>query len=594
MSPSPSPSTKHIPAWRKLGLKLKNAKENIEATSEPSNGISSKERSNGKRKFVAEGEASEPAPSTNGHSRKKKKTQSPSLDNDSTNSVSQSAGSTDPTPHIPATPSLQRKKSVTFAPEAKAQDGDSVKQYYKKWVSGQQKDDPGFDASTLNPALKSIEPAPAVTHATTKQLAAPLTHDSLPADGKSTTPTKAKKKKSKPTSELLQSPSSTNNGSSPIYVHPALTYLTAHHNSPSTWKFNKAHQNYLVKHLFHHNLIPSKYDPALASYLKGLASENTKARIRREALEIRADDEKWLASPDAEPQSTANSNEDKKDDDEDNNDKTTKMGVDRETPEQTLARRLTDYNAAVDKIKAILEAKEDAREAAEWDDPGSPVRQEWEARLLRRRRAEVVLWGVGEVGEKVMEALSVAVTKQQGQQQQQQQQQEQEPKPFGKGTEQPEFRKQMGPKRIKFGDEDEKNVSIPADTTTATPITYGIKSPPPSQPPRQSTAAAASNGTMAEKRKRKRKRNYKDRQGAIPDDISTSNSSSSDNNSSDDEETKRVMQRKRDLQERLAAQKRELERARREVEEEISEGSDEGSEGGSESGSEGGSEEGSD
>ena len=506
------------------------------------------------------------------------------LANNDTTFPADPADCADPAPRSSTSPSLQRKKSVTFSPETKAEDGESVKQYYKKWVSSQQSSDPGFDANTLNPALKSIEPAAAKV---TSPSNLPQPSEILHRQQAESQPPQRKRRRSSSSSKRrpalgliphysLQSPSSSTNGTGSTYVHPALAYLTAHHTSRGTWKFNKADQNYLLKHIFHHTHVPSQYDPALASYLKGLASENTKARIRREALEIRAEDEKWLATPDTVEQS----NDGKEQGSNSNSNSNKEMGVERETLEQSLARRLQDYNAAVDRMRSILEAKEDAREAAEWD--LGPAHKEWEARLERRRRAEVVLWGVGETGQKVMEALQMATKNRQDQQQQQK---EEEPARSTSTTtdtttgglaEQPGYRTQMGPKRIRFDEGDNNEVNGVNDW----PRTDAPMDAPSSSSNKNNTTTtttidstmsnnSAKEPTPKSKRQRKRHRSSKSRQGAIPDDLTTSDSDSDNDPASEDEETKLMMQRKRDLQERLAAQKRELDRARREVEEEL-------------------------
>ena len=336
---SPS-SPKHIPAWKKLGLKLKNANEPQEAATGLTNGTYNGTRNNLKRKYSTEPKASETAWTTNGPLNQKKKTKSTLLDNNSTTPVTLSADPTVPKPQLPATPSLQKRKSVTFAPETKAEDGDGIKQYYKKWLTSQQVNDPNFDASKLGPALKPIVPTAA--RITPEQSAAAPSRTSSPTEGKPTAPKKKKQQKFKPTPKPSHSPqlsSSTASNSSHEYVHPALIYLNAYHTTPIIWKFNKAHQNYLLKHILRLTHVPSQYDSALASYLKGLASENTKARIRREALEIRTEDEKWLVSPDVGSDCADNGDEEENEDGE--------MGVERETPEQNLARRLQDNTPAL-------------------------------------------------------------------------------------------------------------------------------------------------------------------------------------------------------------------------------------------------------
>ena len=528
-----SPAPKHIPAWRKIGLKLKNATEESEEPTSLANGNTYKGPNDDAKRIVSVPPETEEPVSVPGKSSKKRKTTSLLPNGESATSITSPVELAETALQSPTTSTSRKRKSVTFSPETKVEDGDSVKQIYRTWVASQQASDPNFDASTLSPALRSIVPAPVKIGS--GQPPTTVTGAAQVTDGNHMRVERKKRKKSQPNARSLHSPQS----SLPIdslsndYVHPALQYLANHHTSPQSWKFNKAHQNYLIKHLFHLEQVPSSSDPALVSYLKGLASENTKARIRETALETRTEDDKWLAPTDSGPVA------DEKDSSEQANEGS-EMGVERETPEQSLVRRLTDYNAAVEKMKSILEAREDDREATEWHFVHG--RKEWEERLSRRRRAEVVLWGVGEVGEQVMAALQSAVAS------------EPAATSVQKLDEQPAFRRELGPKRIKFGDE-----KGTADTENGVkPVTTKL----------DGKADATADTPADMKRKRKRKRPVKDRVGAIPDDESSSNDSNG--NESDHEETKRRAQRKKELQERLAAQRRELERARKEVEEELS------------------------
>ncbi|KAI4139691.1 MAG: hypothetical protein L6R39_006162, partial [Caloplaca ligustica] len=131
----------HIPAWKRLGLKLKYAPEAVETTS-------------------AAQRQGEPSSANNG------------LDLDHTNSKSskkarksldgpQSASANTPTPPAIATPSKQSltRKSVSFTPETKTEDGDSTKDLYNTWVASQKTSDPSFDPSSFKQgALQSITP----------------------------------------------------------------------------------------------------------------------------------------------------------------------------------------------------------------------------------------------------------------------------------------------------------------------------------------------------------------------------------------------------------------------------------------------------
>lgn len=91
------------------------------------------------------------------------------------------------------------------------------------------------------------------------------------------------------------------------------------------------------------------------------------------------EDEKWLASEPSEAEKMEN-----------------------ETIEQCNARRRRDYQAAVARIKQTLREKEEEREERDWELLGE--KEEWEERVRKRRRAEIVLWNVGKDEEIVKHA----------------------------------------------------------------------------------------------------------------------------------------------------------------------------------------------
>ena len=68
--------------------------------------------------------------------------------------------------------------------------------------------------------------------------------------------------------------------------------------------------------------------------------------------------------------------------------------MENETVAQCIARRRRDYEAAVARIKQALREREEEREERDWELLGE--KEEWEARIRKRRRAEIVLWNVGE------------------------------------------------------------------------------------------------------------------------------------------------------------------------------------------------------
>lgn len=378
MSPVFEAAPKHIPAWKKLGLKLKYAKEDVEVSHEDRDSITeSKKRkpSNGDNGLsIATAATDRPT--------KKLKKLDTREDNATLTSKGVSSGDQDrdKSPSAAAatvattTPSTKRK-SVAFTPETKSQDGEGVKQLYNTWLDKQVANDPTFNPSTVNPALRSVTPATAASDTSALSLKSSSTATST----LSLQPSPQRQKKDKGGKKAK--PNQTSQPASPLADHPALTYLQTYHTAPKSWKFSKPLQNYLLKHLFSLTHIPPPYDAALKSYLRGLQG-SARARVRKEALAIREDDEKWLASEPAEDQK-----------------------MDQETTAQCLARQKREYDSAVARIKQALREKEDEREEKEWESSGD--KEEWERRVHKRRRAEIVLWGVGEDEEVVEDAVAL-------------------------------------------------------------------------------------------------------------------------------------------------------------------------------------------
>lgn len=377
MAPTFEPASKHVPAWKKIGLKLKYAKEDPEGLDE--NHI--KETPGGtKRKSSSDVDSAFVVATTERPTKKLKKPKSHPKDEVTVKNDAQSASSHEgrkPSPvAIQTTPSTKRK-SVSFAPEAKIEDGEGIKQVYRKWVEEQLAIDPSFDPSSVSPALKSVMPSTVRSSS--------LQSDSLTPHPTSTAEAKKSKKpkvKQKSTSKQAK-PSPSSSYTQP--EHPALIYLKTYHTDLPNWKFSKPQQNHLLKHLFSFSHIHSSYDIALLGYLKGLKGIPARSRIRAEAFTVREDDEKWL---DTDPSDSEK--------------------MDQETHAECKARRKRDYDAAVARMKAELRAKEYEREEQEWE--LSVEKKEWETRLKKRRRAEIMLWGVSENEDLVEDVIALPQT----------------------------------------------------------------------------------------------------------------------------------------------------------------------------------------
>ncbi|KAL9136036.1 MAG: hypothetical protein Q9175_002745, partial [Cornicularia normoerica] len=442
MSPISEPIQKHVPAWKKLGLKLKFAKEEPEDTQPSQNGtIYRKKRKapgeedvlvknmpverSAKKAKKSKLRAEEAGKAVNGlgtsHEspdedklRKKIKKSKPGAEASAEAIDGNKNPSNEPTeaerpskkakkseltadlstisvsgkcdgihelefspPAALKTTPASKGKSVSFTPDTKTKDGDSVKGLYKTWIAKQIATDPSFDPSIVSPGLRSIIPSIIPSPGSPSPVISTSISKSEPTTKGNKTPTKKSKTRLPKTSS----------GPGPSRFDAVLTYLTTHHTSPQSWKFSKPYQNQILKHLFSFNHIPSSHDSALLSYIRGLKGTSARSRIRKEALAVRVEDEKWLASEPSETEKMEN-----------------------ETVAQCNARRRRDYEAAVAKIKQTLREEEEEREERDWELLGE--KGEWEERVRKRKRAEIVLWGVGEEEEEAAEGDSVALPRQ--------------------------------------------------------------------------------------------------------------------------------------------------------------------------------------
>ncbi|KAL8775080.1 MAG: hypothetical protein Q9209_000559 [Squamulea sp. 1 TL-2023] len=366
-----------IPAWRKLGLKLKNTQEQAAITpyNAPTSPVKRKPQDDIERNPV----------------KKAKKVAAPGNQTAQNATVQSSA-----TPRKPAL-----RKSVSFAAEAKTKDGESAKDLYNSWITSQKSSDPSFDPSFYNQdALKAVTVAsidvtdPAPSRISTD----PTIKDSQPPSPPKKKKKKKKRNKSKSTS-LVDSKSTFSSTTKPNIrtttktslfdqptTHPALIYLTTHHTSPTHWKFSKSRSSYLLRHLFSLAHIPASYTPALESYLQGLRSQNALQSIRQRAQDIRKEDEEWL-------------------DDSKNfqgwelhlnlpeEEEAAEKGAEGEEGEKGSGevikmddpiKRKEVYLQALNQHKTMLRAREDAKQEAEKD-------RIWAMKVTRRKRVEGVL-----------------------------------------------------------------------------------------------------------------------------------------------------------------------------------------------------------
>lgn len=254
---SASTSSPRIPAWKRLGLKLKSEGDapSPVAAAAPTEYVAAEQP---KRKRAAEEVESTPIKK----SKKSKK------------SVKNAESTISSTPTAVPDGMLGRRKSVAFTPETKTEDGDSIKQLFNSWVAEQKKLDPLFASKNDQPSLQT--PAPTtVEEKVDTTLPEPEIRVKRVKSTKPDDKTKAKKSKSKVVK------------SKPI--DPALTYLTQFHSDKANWKFNKINQIAVLKNAFDTDLIPTEYNQPLYEYIAGLKGV-ARVHLRDRALEIRDKD----------------------------------------------------------------------------------------------------------------------------------------------------------------------------------------------------------------------------------------------------------------------------------------------------------------
>jgi hypothetical protein len=201
-----STASPFVPAWKRLGLKLKG---NPSAASSPS---------------------TEPSVPTNDLPKRTKRKAAAITDGDQD-----------------STPSLKRKKSVSFSTEAKSLDKD-VDQKIHQFAPIQ--------------ATASIPP-PKVQVANQKP--------STPSSKPSTKERKPRKREVETKSEETQR-----------YI----SYLQQFHTAREQWHFNKGRQTALLKNVFNVFRVPLEHDDALAAYLAGLQGQAARERLTQTANEI--------------------------------------------------------------------------------------------------------------------------------------------------------------------------------------------------------------------------------------------------------------------------------------------------------------------
>jgi hypothetical protein len=249
----------NIPAWKRLGLKLKSAQPASPPYAAPAVVAPAATEPKEKRKREASDQESP-------HVKRVK------------NSVKIHEPTTDTTPNqSPITSVHKRRKSVTFTPETKTEDGDSVKQLYNGWVLKHQTiglnshDLSSKSASKTTPPLQSTEQIDSAIDEVLQEVKAAK---------------KPKKEKKPKKSKLFKVQKVVR---PERQLDPALSYLKQFHESRDTWKFNKIHQINLLKNAFDIEKIPSAYIEIFYKYVAGLKG-GARKQLRDAAIAVKIKD----------------------------------------------------------------------------------------------------------------------------------------------------------------------------------------------------------------------------------------------------------------------------------------------------------------
>jgi hypothetical protein len=164
--------------------------------------------------------------------------------------------------------SSKRTRAVSFASEVKHNDGDETEQIFENWAKDQQGGDDQFTpaeaAQFLPPKAHPANQNPKTSKKSTKT--------------KTQEPKKVKAKEKKPRTALVVS--------IPQGPLAYVTYLEQFHTSRGSWKFNKSKQTDLLQNIFNVFRVPPSQDPAIIDYLKGLQGEGARQRLREKAQAI--------------------------------------------------------------------------------------------------------------------------------------------------------------------------------------------------------------------------------------------------------------------------------------------------------------------
>ena len=447
-------STMHVPAWKKLGLKLKNDQH----ASTESNGRMyatplESGRLNGSNHHV---EPQDPNRSINGHQLPSPAIRSLKPPNASDQSTAESS------------PNPRKRKSVSFTPETKTSDGLGFKHLYDQFLithpNGKRPTfkpvvgtgglstftslDDSHKSKKAKKSKRSKESEPAkdnpITLSTTSLPVLPASTYNPTSDSSTKRPSKSKHHghtdelaaigKQSPkidpaavteTPIAKASPPSTLNGhtqtpdSRSFHLPSWLEYLYRHEIEPTAWKFSKTKQTRLLKSTFDVEKLPPDWDSALMHYWENSKGDSARAKLKEMA-------EKMIIDLDAE-ESVESSNASLPSESSEGAARTSPPSSIEVTEVQTIKgvglsveaikairavgrtpddrlQRVADLDSTLRRkdeeyAKALIRQKKNLlRLAYEREEKKKEFDQAWQIRYVRRRRAEKILNALGGTG----------------------------------------------------------------------------------------------------------------------------------------------------------------------------------------------------
>lgn len=242
MAPSRS---KNIPAWKKIGLKLK---------------LDPAQTGSVDSETTDDGNLKGKSPTSNCINSGSKLLKN--RETDLANSKS----------HLPHTPGFSRKKSVRFFPESNLGDGERGKN------------------SVINTTTDPGSPSTSRQEFTTENTSVAENKDtSRHSNSNGQILKRVKRSKEdvvRSSKELGRKVAS----STPKDAPPFLKYLREYSESKQTWKFKKNHQTHLLRHVFDVRSVPSDHAHLIYDYIRGLKGQ-VRTRLRDEALKIKVKDQ---------------------------------------------------------------------------------------------------------------------------------------------------------------------------------------------------------------------------------------------------------------------------------------------------------------